>query len=65
VLETFLEEKKEDLGELVKYIEVKVNEMIAGIKRTFDYVGSFEHIEYYLKETENIVFDEDGDCVFI
>jgi hypothetical protein len=65
VLETFLEEKKEDLDKFVNYVNRKINEIIASIRHTVNYVGSYEHITDYLKENENVVFDEDGDCVFI
>jgi hypothetical protein len=39
--------------------------MLGDIKITFNYFVSFEHIENYLKETEKIVFNEDGEFVFI
>jgi hypothetical protein len=64
LFEDVLKEERKKFDAFTSYLDEKIITIKKSIEQTYSYIDSYENIADYLKEDDDIKFDEDGKVVF-
>ena len=64
ILDDVLKEERKKFDAFTTYLNNEIEKMADMIKKTFSYIGSYEQIADYLKESDDVKFDEEGNVTF-